>query len=143
MLTDLIERLEKEGGSRELDALVFEQVGKPMPEKFASLDLPSDSWQPANKYGGYFLEGVGIDHPLFDVHYQCPSYTQSLDAAIALCERVLPDPFWGLHTNRVANVYHADVGTRQPHRTWLGSADNPATALCIALLRALEDKDHA
>lgn len=131
MLTDLIERLEKEGGSRELDAEIFRALDYQLPDEFASKKISLD-WRP----DGSAMMEVGD----MVVSYNPPPFTQSLDAAIALCERVLPDPFWGLHTNRVvANVYHADVGTRQPHRTWLGSADIPATALCIALLRALED----
>lgn len=138
-MTDLIERLEKEGGSRELDA-----------EVFAATSADHTTYWSLKRYQtGHeeFLRGCKRDGLVVGPtgcgtigSVRTPNLTTSLDAAIALCERVLPDPFWGLHTNRVvANVYHADVGTRQPHRTWLGSADIPATALCIALLRALED----
>jgi len=116
-----------------LDALVFERVGMPMPEKFASLDLPSDSWQPANKYGGYFLEGVGIDHPLFDVHYQCPPYTQSLDAAIALCERKTET------REQFVGVFDKGVDL------WLISGDEDHRTMpkyaVLALLRALSTED--
>lgn len=67
-----------------------------------------------------------------------PRFTASLDAAIALVERVLPgwDYIIG-HTNGGLTIY-AQVGSRE---MYFGAT--PAIALCIALLRALEARDAA
>lgn len=71
-----------------------------------------------------------------------PPYTASLDAALALCERVLPKSGWGLQSNtkgqrgQPRDCFWATVGMYEPGR-YDGAASTPALALLSALLRAL------
>ena len=68
--------------------------------------------------------------------------TTSIDAIVRLIEKMLIDPYWEVHTNRVAlGHYVANVGTRS--RTWVGYSYVPYLALCIALLRTLDAKETA
>jgi len=65
-----------------------------------------------------------------------PKYTTSLDAAIALCERVLPEGTWSVDFHRAEKCYagvRKDDWTPPVH----GYGISPATALCIAILKAL------
>lgn len=65
-----------------------------------------------------------------------PELTASLDAAVALCERVLPGYDWIVgHTNGGLTI-HAQVGQNE-----MVFGETPAIALLIALLRALEARD--
>jgi hypothetical protein len=81
-MTDLIKRLEEaEAGSRELDALVFRRFGGPLPKEFAGYGVEL-TWQA----DGSATMPVGE----MQVRYDPPAYTTSLDAALALAERVLP-----------------------------------------------------
>lgn len=69
-----------------------------------------------------------------------PNYTASIDAAVALTERVLPDVGWSVATNR--------IDRRRVARLWTGEIDDgkahagasPAIALCLAILKAMEDR---
>src|SRR5690606_28800057 len=73
---------------------------------------------------------------------KCPAYTISLDAALALAERVLPEEtFWEMSHNAVINgqrMYHADVfpPEQSGEATFWGYGPHPALALVIAILRA-------
>lgn len=122
-MSALIVRLEAaEAGSRELDAAI------------------SDELDPiANQHDGYpgrwpFAEGSPLS-------LRTPAVTTSLEAALALAERVLPGWAWG-----VSNVpglisdgilYQPDglggfsTSVRVGHKT-------PALALCLAILRAIQ-----
>lgn len=65
-----------------------------------------------------------------------PAYTASLDAAVALCERVLPGYDWIVgHTNGGLTIY-AQVGQNE-----MVFGETPAIALLIAILTALEARD--
>ena len=69
-----------------------------------------------------------------------PRYTDSLDAAIALVERVLPNPdwFWRVSTiNGGAQARIYDMRDDDPEKEFYGSGKNPALALCLAVVRAL------
>lgn len=117
-LTDLIARCEAATGSdRGLDALIW----------YALIEKPSS--------------GQKLDRDMID---RWPRYTASVDEALALIERALPDGCPGLQKNR---------GTKPPRRwaAWLevfggeagyaryvGAAPTPALALCLSLLRALQ-----
>ena len=71
----------------------------------------------------------------YQFHYP-EEYTASLDAVVALCERVLPGWDWGRDDNRRMYLYppHTDdcLSARGP---------TPAIALLIAILTALEARD--
>lgn len=119
-MEDLIERLEAaEVGSRELDLRVF--------EKFDLVD--GERWSDAD------LEYALTDP---DRTINPPRLTQSLDAALALAERVLPGQEYEITT--VYNV--ARVALNMNHGCdggpFYGSNDccNVPLAICAAILRA-------
>ncbi len=68
------------------------------------------------------------------------NYTTSLDAALALAERVLPGVvFWNLEHNAIINlvpIYRAEVSGERDGCAGEGEAPTPALALCAAILRA-------
>ncbi len=77
------------------------------------------------------IDLVGIDNMVVDA-----PYTASLDAAVALCERVLPGYDWIVgHTNGGLTI-HAQVGQNE-----MVFGETPAIALLIAILSALETRD--
>lgn len=121
MLTDLIERLEKEGGSRELDALVALATGIVFIEG-------ADPWgRPiyCEKRDGLLVR-PGQAHNML-----VPELTTSLDAAIALCKQKTET------REHFIEVFDKGVDL------WLTSGDEDHRTMpkyaVIALLRALED----
>lgn len=71
---------------------------------------------------------------------RAPEYTSSVNEAIKLAEKMIPGCYWDLHRNRVSpQLYHANVGSAS--RTWLGTSEIPAMALCLALINAKEKSD--
>lgn len=119
-MRELIAKLEAATGpDRELDWRIA--------EKF---DIP-DRW-PASTQWPPFSPKSKYDKSI-------PTLTASIDAAVALAERVLPDAGWAVAVNRIDRRY---VG-----RIWSGEIDDgkanagstPALALCIAILRAAEE----
>ncbi|NYD84407.1 hypothetical protein HD884_004524 [Ochrobactrum intermedium] len=86
----------------------------------------------------YLMSG----EPRAVLHGPIPELTASIDAAIALAERVLPGWTWYLgngangsgNNSSVAGIYPP----KSPEGTFKGDHPMPATALCIALLRAKE-----
>ena len=131
-ITSLIEKLEEaDVGSRELD-----------------VSLAWNSWVEPKLWASTTSKGVTV----WKVERQgkrvpLPNYTTSLDAALALAERVLPGWWWT--TGRCGLTCHASVG---PDSKFIGEPDlskfdsgfhadvpnpsTPAIALCIAILRA-------
>lgn len=82
--------------------------------------------------------------------YRAPSVTYSLDAALALVERVLPGWSWGvsrLDAGLVAGVVAAPVDVEPDHEEdWGCQSAEAATgplALCIAALQALSTRAPA
>lgn len=68
--------------------------------------------------------------------YAAPDFTASLDAALALVERVLPGLSWDLHfTLGDAPYYTANL--LPPAREFYATRPTPALALLAAMLRAL------
>lgn len=130
-ITSLIEKLEgAEVGSRELDGAVWYAVHEPDVEH-GFLHVEQTEQGPMEvltcELGSKFADCVG-------------SYTTSLDAALALAERVLTMGTWD-----VGYTYNSD----RPHYARLvivrddegqpeiyGRAATPALALCAAILRA-------
>lgn len=86
----------------------------------------------------------------YQFHYP-EEYTASIDAAVALCERVLPGWSWCaikrpdtgigyVHNNE--SVYTGIAATPNPKRRWHEFRhESPAIALLIAILTALEARD--
>ena len=75
---------------------------------------------------GFWIRGI---YP----YRKIARYTASVDAVIALAERVLPGWTWTLWPN-AAEIRHPTLRMIDE----VGSGSNPAIALCIALLRAKE-----
>jgi hypothetical protein len=119
-MTDLIKRLEKaEAGSRELDFAIMAHFG------YTDISDPRDAvecWR----------------GPDGKSHFANATFSRSLDAALALAERVLP----GLY---MWNVEFDDEPTSTPasakvyaKRDGQGYAATAALALCIAILNATD-----
>lgn len=108
---ELIARLEGGETGRDLDAILwYTLVEKPEP-------------------------GDKIDKDMID---RWPHFTTSLDAAVALVERVRPGWRWscGLGPSAaMATIYNPDAGPMSDDR-WKAVAPTPAAALLAALLRA-------
>lgn len=127
MTSDLIAKLEAlDGPDREVDADIYIAFNIPM-ERAGRIDRLGGcvGWWPK-------------DAP-YESAVDVPRYTASLDAAIALVERVLPGNHLridigddGLHA---ANIF-GDWGDSHAN-----ASSSPAIALLIALLRAKEARD--
>lgn len=146
-LAELLQRLETAAeGGRELDAAIFKALGGPLPDEFMGVKVDLQ-WQP----DGNATIAVGD----MQVRYEPPTYTTSLDDALALVERVLPGWFWrggrvpsGRWTGRRyvhgwAHLQrsHADHCDRKDEAT--GWGEDVPIALCIALLRALTAQEQS
>ena len=129
--TSLIARLESAGeGSRELDFDVATASGSEVREGWAEVYADGD-------FGG-----------------SVKSYTTSLDAALALAERVLPDHAMNVCKDQgppegpqfrwssVVSRYSLAGPVGRPG-WWFGVSDTPALALCIAILKALGTASEA
>ncbi len=144
-MTALIQSLEAaEGGSRELD--------KELAETFGLV-----------RRGGWFSDGIFYAPCIRGDGNTCPPLprlTTSLDAALALAERVMPsspEPADVPWDQWCIELTMSPVWRREQRLTWdctigngLGfggavalSASTPALALCIAILRAKEGDNHA
>lgn len=112
-MRDLIERLEKaDGPDRELDAKLARHLAGD----------PVDHW--FRLFGDWFTDRT------------IPSYTSSIDAAVALVERVLPGAEWEVtNTGRRPGATVISYERRVREGAY---ASTPAIAICIALLRAKE-----
>ena len=142
--SELIERLEKATGpDRDLDAALYVALCKPKqyPDDLRYYYLPSVSTDHMEMCapGTYWLKersGRSLQ--------TAPAYTASLDAALALVERVLPG--WGYFLRHdsdsgyVAALVYPDAFRVTPGAT---NGANMATALCLALLRASPTEEPA
>ncbi len=135
-MTDLIDRLSKlEGTDREVDAIIECEAGD---EVFWGHRLGKNK----GTVVAYF------DRPNGDIGHsthKAPRYTASVDAAIALAERVLPgwkrqlfEDFNGKWIARICSQRRELFSTDYLRETELGGSPNGAIALCIAILRAKE-----
>jgi hypothetical protein len=127
-MTDLIKRLEEAtAGSRELDALVFQRFGSELPNAFGPIRVDLE-WQD----DGSALMPVGE----MQVRFTPPPTTQSLDAALALAERL------GLSVSQILNealegpsgegIWATGWNPDKPH------APQIAKFVCIAILKATD-----
>lgn len=141
-LQELLARVEKAGGpDRELDARIFCAVnGYTFRSHRPDLGPPPT----ARAYVAYYEPKNG-EHP----SAYCPAFTASLDAALALVERVLPTFTADL------TIYRTNGGEFKPHslarlfcpygeiQEHRGDARSPALALLAAALRALISNTEA
>jgi len=138
---DLIARLEGAGeGSREIDALIWRALEPEQVDSicgFRGLIYAGHRYDKAEK-AEYIRMMAGIS---------APPFTTSLDAALALAERVLPEMFWSLGflpdaEDPAWEEHHHNFAALHPYlhvsdpRDALGYGATPALALCIAILRA-------
>lgn len=138
-MTDLITTLEGlTGPSREVDARICVALG-------LFVTRPNKGWPDRIDYGRHEPDGT-TTWPGHGFDQLVPTLTASLDATIALCERVLPGWFWrvgrtSLFPNGWAYVSrtHPSHCDREDEAACAdGRASSPAIALLIALLRAKE-----
>lgn len=112
--SELISRLEDaEEGSYLLDTAVGKAFG---------YHVPDMAWA-----GWHDMDGKHVG--------MVPAFTTSLDAALALAKRVLPDVRWRVEKEGVGafwcRIWTTDYATYT-------NAKTPALSLCIAILRALD-----
>lgn len=121
-LSALIARLEAaEVGSRELDAVVYDQLFPRLTRDGKAVAGFPGRWP--------FHPGSAHDEEVTYV-------TTSLDAALSLAERVLPGwPCWGVATDIPGRI-GAVLAKSNRDEGVTGYAPTPAPALCIAILRA-------
>jgi hypothetical protein len=124
--TDIIERLTNaDGPSMPINCEIIEALAP---------DAIIDSYPTAANYACVFhAEHLGIENK-----GELPNFTGSLDASIALCERLLPGWGWSVSRSDVADV-------TPPDRTDWFAVDTyerePQIALLIATFRALEAQE--
>ncbi len=137
-LTDLIAKLERaEGGDREIDARIA-----------AALDIRPD-WLMKSKGSLEVFDGclVWRDESFRRATkgsptVECDVFTSSVDAAIALAEKVLPyaeeaQLQFSLPLGRYCNAtLSRDTFSHKPEEAFIASAKTPAIALVLAILRA-------
>lgn len=130
---ELIARLEAaEVGSRELDAEIWA----------ASVGYVLVSFDGA----GWLYKMHPNDMQRHERTGYIPPYTTSLDAALVLAERVLPpETMWELNRKCIIDgkkfyLCEFDVPEWGPRVDTYGCARTPALALCIAILRAPDNK---
>ena len=99
---------------RELEKRLEEATG-------GSEDLNIEILHVLHDHGGFAREMVVV-----------PNFTGSLDAAVALVERILPAWIWDVTSTGQAWVMHHE--TSEQH---CADAKTPPVALCLALIRAL------
>lgn len=137
----LLPRIRSAGGAdRELDAALywrFDDVSSGVVFSNGSMGLPRPQDHTKPIPGGLGrLAVIGA----------APRYTSSLDAAIALVERVRPGCGWDVERLKHDQSFAASVfvdGTNRPDivEHWFMQAATPALALLAALLASLGDKN--
>lgn len=139
----LIERLEKaEAGSRELDALVCAALGHhpgfPDNDYIVPWHVAVDD-RDASRLAAYIR--VPGQPPRSVWSRPSEPATTSLDAALALAERVLPGWWWSVSSERIGEPEPRPFASGWLSDGALGAlrtarAATPALALCIAILKA-------
>lgn len=127
-MTDLITRLSKLDGPRYTMDVAIALATDFWPKDRIQNIVYNDDGDP----WVYFTDGPDLPLP--------PAYTASVDAAIALAERVLPGWHWSIYDTD--GVGRCNAQMERPDFTGAedfdGTGATPAIALLIALLRAKE-----
>lgn len=131
-LTALIAKLEAASGpDRELDAEIaatFHYVSN-MPDWVNDW---SGRWEAVKSGRVYLIEDSGNRGP----NFISDSFTDSIDAAVALAERVLPGWEWHRLLGREMEVYRPGSGADEEEQFFSSYHPSPAIAIVIAILRA-------
>lgn len=151
----LLQRSEKaEGPDRELDAIVAKELlgWKLWRSKHGYWDVTGPDGERfttcVDPYGPKFDPETGKKNPDYDKEpvlwvedMGIPEFSSSLDASIALVERVLPG--WDWHVARLDdNEFSAAVATwNNSEDSGAAHAKTPPLALLTALLKALQHKE--
>lgn len=118
-LDELIERVAAATeGSHELDAAIAD-----------ALELWETSWEAEDLHG----QPKKIE--------RCDIYSDSIDSALALADRVLPGWKWGIHEHsKIAGYKHAYLVERSPLRPIpvQGEAPTAPLSIILATLRAIK-----
>ena len=136
-LRKLLDRCERaEGGERELDAEIdaLLRIGTPKMEPWAWANFPV--WRPARNGSVEVVHSDGSG----GLNWQSQEFTTSIDAAVALVDRVLPrwgrSIYWNNCQGSLARV--EDIANEQSSGTdYEARGANDALAVCAAMLRAL------
>ncbi len=147
-LEELIAELEKATGpSREIDAQIWLFATPGATRRTSHVVSSTGAWEP------YDIDETRDETGRLII---VPSYTRSLDAAVALVNRVLPGFGWDVasNTSHIKACLNPEFGKpigKHPH--WAAVSDTsskkfedgatPALALCIATLRAKLAQEEA
>ena len=137
MTQELIAKLESASeGSRELDAVIAALDGWCLHPRTTYECVQSDSGRTCDDCGANSWGSRSSNAHAQHLSDPCPAYTTSIDAALALAERVLPG--WWPGVSQVGkNKWSADIYDTTDIRPLTPyHAPKPALALCITLLRA-------
>lgn len=136
-LTTLIARLEAATGpDRELDAEIaatFHYVHN-MPDWVNNW---SGKWEAAKSGRVYLMEDSGNRGP----NFISDSFTDSIDAAVALAERVLPGWDWHRLLGGEMEAYRPGSGADEEEEFFSAYHQFPAIALTIAILKAKQAEE--
>ncbi|WP_273771739.1 hypothetical protein [Brucella intermedia] len=144
MTQTLITRLSKlDAPDREVDWLIADHFDEIPKHTIREIGWDYDWWRGPNEYS--LKKAIDSEGRRIDTWYP-NTYTASIDAAIALAERVLPGWKWRVGRTEVFPNGWAYVHKYDPSNCDRideaacadGKAANPAIALLIALLRAKE-----
>lgn len=132
-LRDLLERVKAATGpDRELDAAIYNAAPEKVGDKdFCAFRLPMDEW------GDRFDDGWRIGWEGRQYPEKLPRLTASIDAALALVERVLTGHIWDVTSTGQCWI-EPDLG-RPDH--WNGTAATPPLAILAATLAALIEQE--
>lgn len=137
MTANLLSRLQwLTAADREVDALIATTIGGYVYEK---RDNDRKAWYYPTDSGGWRRQ---LYSAFSD---KLPAYTASLDATVALCERVLPGWKWGMRHNGEYLPEASLVEFGFPFDEDAGrpvQGETPAIALLIAILTALEAREN-
>ncbi len=136
-LRDLERRLSEATGAPKRTIYPADRIGEDLID---ALYLATRHTIADNGPGGYWLsapDGTPIAH-----YGVMPDPLASLDAAVALVERVLPD--WHVTVRGVNSSWHAEIVPTASMSVGfgIGHRGSPALALCLALVRALIAKSE-
>ena len=140
MTRALIEKLEAaEGPSRELDAMVRAVLFGDFVHCDANMLSTCYNYPDCSDWDGCGEPiGMSDERKSYPSDWRdderLPAYTSSLDASLALLERVLPKWVGEISTIGCATI--ARPGIKRP--AFHGDADTPALALLIAIVEALD-----
>ncbi len=128
-LTGLLDRVKAASGpDRHLDALVEVQA-----RRFAAYAAGLDDRTRA------YWNGT-IDGDVYDssISYAAPRYTASIDAALALVEKMLPGCMWRVQSDpKIGDTFYATLVPSYPAGASAGDGATAPLAILAALLTAL------